>query len=99
MAGTSGELRCEGFVESHEFEQSKEELKRGLGLTDREVDDRLESLVWALLREPSAVSKRVRSRNLWVAVTTEEIPLLRVYLRPRAGHGGECEWLWVEERP
>ncbi|HEY7932943.1 MAG TPA: hypothetical protein VID48_03880 [Solirubrobacteraceae bacterium] len=64
MAGLSGELRCEGFIESDTFEQSKDELKRSTGLTDRQIDDRLEGLVWALLREPSAVSERVGSRNL-----------------------------------
>jgi hypothetical protein len=99
MAGLNGELRCEGFVESSTFQRSKDELKRSTGLTDRQIDDRLEGLVWALLREPSAVSVRVRNRNLWVAVTTVGIPLLRVYIRPRAGTAGECEWVWIEERP
>jgi|SRR5271169_2064472 hypothetical protein len=99
MAGLSGELRCEGFIESSTFERSKDELKRGTGLTDRQIDYRLEGLVWALLREPSAVSEQVRDLNLWVAVTTVGIPLLRVYIRPRAGTASECEWVWIEERP
>jgi hypothetical protein len=98
MAGLSGELRCEGFIESDEFEKSKDELKQGTGLTDRQIDDRLEGLVWALLREPSAVSQRVRSLNLWVAAITVGVPLLHVYIRPRAGSITECEWVWIEER-
>lgn len=98
MAGLSGELRCEGFIESSAFARSKDELKRGTGLTDRQIDYRLEGLVWALLREPSAVSEQVRDLNLWVAVTTVGIPLLRVYIRPRAGTASECEWVWIEER-
>jgi hypothetical protein len=93
MAGLSGELRCEGFIESSAFEKSKEELKRSTGLTDRQIDDRLEGLVWALLRDPSAVSRRIGNLNLWVAVTTVGIPLLRVYIRPRAGTARECEWV------
>jgi hypothetical protein len=99
MAGLSGELRCEGFIESSTFERSKDELKRSTGLTDRQIDYRLEGLVWALLREPSAVSEQVRNLNLWAAVTTVGIPLLRVYIRPRAGTTSECEWVWIEERP
>jgi hypothetical protein len=99
MAGPSGELRCEGFIESSTFEKSKNELKHATGLTDRQIDDRLEGLVWALLREPSAVSERVRNLNLWVAVTTVGIPLLRVYICPRTGTANECEWVWIEERP
>lgn len=99
MAGLSGELRCEGFIESSTFERSKDELKRDTGLTDRQIDYRLEGLVWALLREPSAVSEQVRDLNLWVAVTTVGIPLLRVYIRTRAGTASECEWVWIEERP
>jgi hypothetical protein len=79
MTGLSGELRCEGFIEADEFEKSKDELKQSTGLTDRQIDDRLEALVWALLREPSAVARRVGSRNLWVAVTTVGAPLLRVH--------------------
>jgi hypothetical protein len=99
MAGLSGELRCEGFIESRTFERSKAELKRSTGLTDRQIDDRLEGLAWALLREPSAVSERVRNLDLWVAVTTVGIPLLRVYIRPRGGTASECEWVWIEEAP
>lgn len=99
MAGLSGELRCEGFIESSTFERSKDEPKRGTGLTDRQSDYRPEGLVWALLREPSAISEQVRDLNLWVAVTTVGIPLLRVYIRPRAGTASECEWVWIEERP
>lgn len=99
MAGASNELRCEGFVESDGFEKSKKELKHSTGLTDRQIDDRLEALVWALMREPSAVAGRVGNLNLWVAVTTFEVPLLRVYLCPRPENPAEAEWLWIEERP
>jgi hypothetical protein len=98
MDGPRDELRCAGIIESAEFERSKNELKRATGLTDRQIDDRLEALVWALLREPAAVSERIGSRNLWVAVTTVGAPLLRVYFRPRTGTDLECEWLWIEER-
>lgn len=98
MAGLSGELRCEGFIESDGFGRSKDELKRTTGLTDRQIDDRLDGLVWALMRMPSAVAQRVGNQNLWVAVTTFEVPLLRIYLRPRPGSTSEAELLWIEER-
>jgi len=94
----SAELRCEGFIEAKDFERSKDELKSTTGLSDRQIDDRLKALVWALLREPSAVAQRVGSLNLWAAETTVGIPALRVYLRPRTGTMAECEWVWIEER-
>lgn len=99
MAGLSGELRCDGFIEADTFERSKDDLKRNTGLTDRQIDDRLAGLVWALSRASSVVAERIGSRNLWVAVTTFEVPLLRIYLRPRPGHPDEAELLWIEERP
>jgi hypothetical protein len=98
MAGFSSELRCEGFIESDTFTKSKDELKRAAGLTDRQIDDRVEALVWALLREPSAVARRVGSRNLWAAETPVGVPVLVVYLRPRVASMAECEWVWIEER-
>ncbi len=97
MAGTS-ELRCEGFIETREFEESKTELKLAASLTDRQIDYRLEGVLWALRRDPTTVAQRVGSRNLWVAVTSRGIPLLRIYLRPRADFPAECELLWIEER-
>jgi hypothetical protein len=97
MTGTR-ELRCEGFVETREFEESKADLKRIASLTDRQIDYRLEGLLWALRRDPATVAQRVGSRNLWVAVTSRGIPLLRIYLRPRADLPTECELLWIEER-
>jgi hypothetical protein len=97
MAGLSGELRCEGFVESSTFEKSKVELKLASGLSDRQIDDRVEGLVWALLREPSAVAMRVGHRNLWAMETRVGVPTLVVYLRPRSGSAAECEWVWIEE--
>jgi len=99
MAGLSGELRCEGFIESDTFTKSKDELKHDAGLTDRQIDDRVEALVWALLREPSAVARRVGSLNLWAAETPVGVPVLVVYLRPRVASMAECEWVWIQERP
>jgi hypothetical protein len=99
MAGLSSELRCEGFIESETFTKSKDDLKRDSGLTDRQIDDRVEGLVWALLREPSAVARRVGTRNLWAAETPAGVPVLVVYLRPRAASMAECEWLWIQELP
>jgi hypothetical protein len=99
MAGLSGELRCEGFVEADEFAKSKDELKQSTGLTDRQIDDRLDGLVWALLREPSAVAQRVGTRNLWAAETPVGVPVLIVYLRPRVNTMAECEWVWIQEHP
>jgi hypothetical protein len=97
MAGTS-ELRCEGFIETSEFERSKEELKRTANLTDRQIDQRLDGLLWALRRDSTAVAHRVENRNLWVAAIPRGIPPLRIYLRPRADVPTECELLWIEEQ-
>jgi len=97
MAGTS--LRCKGFVETETFEQSKADLKAETGLTDEEIDDRLEAVVWALRRDAEEVAERVPGRNLWVAVTERGLPELRVYLRPRRDKPEEAEWLWIERRP
>jgi hypothetical protein len=97
MAGTS-RLVCGGFVETETFGKAKEDLKRLLGLTNREIDDRLEGLLWALRRDASVVSERIPRRFLWVAVTPRGIPTLRIYLRPRGDVEGECELLWIEER-
>jgi hypothetical protein len=99
MTGLSGELRCEGFIEADTFEKSKGELKQSTGLTDRQIDDRLEGLVWALLRKPSAVAQRVGTWNLWAAETPVGVPVLVVYLRPRGNTMAECEWVWIQERP
>ncbi|HEY2283015.1 MAG TPA: hypothetical protein VGH60_05630 [Solirubrobacteraceae bacterium] len=98
MAGTSGEFLCEGFVETREFEESKDELKRSTGLTDRQIDFRLEGLLWALRREPAFVAERIPNRNLWVATTNRGVPLLRIFLRPREERPTECELMWIEER-
>ncbi len=98
MAGTSRELRCEGFIESSDFEKSKDELKQHAGLTDRQIDFRLDALLWALRRDPSLVSERVPNRDLWVATTNRGIPLLRIFLRPRPDRPTEAELMWIEER-
>jgi len=98
MAGHNGELRCSGFIASEDFERSKVDLKRLTGLTDRQVDDRLSALEWALRRDPAVVATRVRDLNLWTAVTPVGVPPLRIYLRPRPGLPDEAELMWIEER-
>jgi hypothetical protein len=96
MAGTSPPLVCDGFIETETYERSKDLLRQRLELTDRQLDDRLEALIWALQRDREGlVARRVPDRDLWVAVTDH--PYLRIYLRPRAGVAGECELLWIEE--
>lgn len=101
MAGTKP-LTCNGFIESSDFAKSKEELMADTGLTAREIDDRVEALVWALKHgdheEPEAAVRKVPGRNLWAAILPRGIPPLRIYLRPRADVDGECEWLWIEAR-
>jgi len=97
MAGTS--LLCNGFVESETYERSKAELKAVTGLTDEEIDDRLEAVVWALLRDAEEVAERIPGRNLWVVVIERGLPTLHIYLRPRADNPEEAEWLWIERRP
>lgn len=85
MAGTS-QLVCRGFIETPTFEKSKAHLQELHGLTDREVDNRIEALIWALARggDPALAQRIPTRRNLWVAVTPGGIPPLRIYLRPRA---------------
>lgn len=96
MAGTS--LLCNGFVESESFERSKADLKAETGLTDEEIDDRLEALVWALHRDAEEVTERIPGLNLWVAIVEGGLPELRVYLRPREDSPEEAEWLWIERK-
>lgn len=96
MVGTNLPLLCRGFIETETFSKAKERLKQLLELTDRDVDDRLEALIWALQRdEQGLVARRVGTRHLWAAVT--DYPQLRLYLRPRAEVADECELLWIEE--
>ncbi len=97
MAGTSP-LLCQGFIEGDGFERSKEHLKQLFDLSDRDVDDRLDALLWALRRSAGPNVRRIPGRNLWVAVIPRGIPPLRVYLRPRPGVPTECELVWIEER-
>jgi hypothetical protein len=98
MAGNRP-LVCRGFIESEGFTHSKERLKQLLEWTDRDVDDRLEALIWAFQHDPdpeeAPLTKRVGSRNLWVARTDH--PHLRVYMRPRPDVEDECELMWIEE--
>jgi hypothetical protein len=93
-------LVCRGFIETETFEQSKADLRRLHGLTDRDVDDRLEALIWALARggDPALVQRIPTRRSLWVAVTPGGIPPLRIYLRPSDDAEGECDLLWIEEK-
>ncbi|HMJ71874.1 MAG TPA: hypothetical protein VK471_00770 [Solirubrobacterales bacterium] len=97
MVGTS--LLCNAFIESESFEQSKAELKAETGLTDREIDDRLEAVVWALRRNTQETAEQIPGLKLWVVVTERGLPELRIYLRPRDGMPEEAEWLWIERRP
>lgn len=94
MAGTRP-FACSGFVETETYRRSKELLKERLELTDRDVDDRLEALIWALRHDAELVAKRIPGRDLWVAVTDH--PHLRIFLRPRTDVETECELLWIEE--
>lgn len=102
MAGTSPRLSCNGFIEADSFTWSKGELMRETGMTEHEVDDRLEALVWALLRgeddDGEPVVRKIPNRNLWAAVLPRGIPPLRIYIRPRLDVAGECEWMWIEWR-
>lgn len=96
MAGSS-RLVCLGFIESEGFRQSKERLKQLLELTDRDVDERLQALIWGFQHDDPDIplAERVGNRNLWVART--DLPSLRIYLRPRADVANECELMWIEE--
>lgn len=98
MAGTRP-LVCHGFLETDVFKKSKERLKQLLEWTDRDVDDRLDALVWAFQHDPdpdaAPLTRHVPGRNFWVARTDH--PYLRVYLRPRGDVENECELLWIEE--
>lgn len=92
-------LACKAFVESESFERSKGELKQRTGLSDLEIDDRLEALVWALQRDAEKVTEQIPGRNLWVAIVERGLPPLRIYLRPRDDTSDEAEWLWIEQQP
>jgi hypothetical protein len=101
MAGIS--LRCTGFIEAESFEGSKQILKdelaeRGETITDRQIDDRLEAMEWALERGDRENVAPIGTRSLWVYVLPGAYPALRVYLRPRPDFPAECELLWIEER-
>jgi len=100
MGGTRA-LTCAGFVESPTFEKSKYDLMGETGLTARQIDARLEALVWALARvgeEADAVVTQVPNSDMWVAVIPRGVPPLHVYLRPRPDAPEQCEWLWIERR-
>jgi hypothetical protein len=97
MAGTNQQITCLGFIETEGFARSKERLKQLLELTDRDVDDRIEALIWAFQRaDPNVpLASRIGNRNLWVARVDH--PPLRVFMRPRPEVPNECELLWIEE--
>lgn len=100
MGGTKP-LSCAGFVEPPTFEKSKYDLMGETSLTSRQIDERLEALVWALARvddEDDSVVAQVAGLNLWVAIIPRGVPPLHVYLRPRPDATAECEWLWIERR-
>jgi hypothetical protein len=102
MVGTSG-LSCGGFIEGPLFPGSKEILRRELAergeeISDRQIDDRLEAIEWAIEHDDDESVRRIPGRNLWVAVTPGFDPVLRVLLRPRPDLPEECELLWIEER-
>jgi len=69
-----------------------------LGLSDADVDDRLDALLRALRQDADAVAARIPGRNLWTAVTEVAPPLLRIYLRPKEDVPTEAELLWIEDR-
>lgn len=98
MAGTRP-LVCHGFIETKSFRHSKQRLKELLEWTDRDIDDRLEALIWAFQRDPdpteAPLTRQIEGRNLWVARTDH--PYLRVYLCPRDEVENECELRWIEE--
>ena len=96
MAGIS--LLCNEFVESGSFQRSKTDLKAETGLSDQEIDDRLEALVWALRRNSQEAAERIPDRNLWVAIVEGGIPELRVYLKQNDENPELAEWLWIERR-
>lgn len=93
MVGTSPP-RCGGFIESQTYADSRALLDH---LSDEEIDDRLDALLWALRRDSALVAAQVPGRNLWVAITDH--PHLRIYFRPRENVTDECELLWIEEPP
>ena len=98
MAGNKP-LVCNGFIETKAFKHSKKRLKELLEWTDRDVDDRLEALIWAFQHDPDPedvpLTRKIEGRHLWVARTDH--PYLRVYMRPRTHVENECELIWIEE--
>lgn len=102
MAGTS-RLRCGGFIEADTLAGSigllrAELAHRGESISDREIDDRIEAMQWALNRGDIENLAPVGTRQLWVYVIPRGYPQLRVFLRPRREVPDECEILWIEER-
>ena len=97
MVGTRP-LVCRGFEESDIFMQARADLMEALGLSIRDIDERVEALEWALVRDVEAVAEQVPGLNLWVAVTPRGLPPLRLYVKPHSSDNAKCVWLWIEER-
>jgi hypothetical protein len=97
MVGTKP-LVCRGFEESDIFIQARAELMATLGLSLREIDDRLEAVEWALVRDVDEVAEQVPGLNLWVALIPRGLPPLRVYFKPHTSEEAKCVWMWIEER-
>jgi hypothetical protein len=97
MAGISPPI-CRGFTETETFTRSKADLQELYGLSDEQVEDRVEAVQWGLVRggDPALVQRVPTRRNLWVAVTPGGIPPVRIYFRP-TDISGECDLLWIEE--
>lgn len=78
--------------------QSRADLMETLDLTIRDIDERVEALEWALVRDVDAVAEQIPGLNLWVAVTSRGLPPLRLYFKPHASDDAKCVWMWIEER-
>jgi len=91
-------LVCRGFEESDIFIQSRADLMESLGIDIKEVDERLEALEWALVRDAEAVATRIPDLDLWVAPIPRGLPPLRVYFRPHPTENAKCVLMWIEER-
>jgi hypothetical protein len=97
MAGTST-LVCSGFIETTFFTSSKEDLKVHSGLTDRQIDDRMEGVVWALHQDADQTAHKVPDRNLWLVPIPEGDPPLILYIRQSKDDPQIAEWMWIQER-
>jgi hypothetical protein len=95
MAGSPLQLLCNEFVETDGFVQSRAIVMVQHDLSVRDVDDRLEALIWGMNHDADFLAEQVPGRNLWVAMT--DWPRLRVFIRPSPDVLAECELLWIED--